>query len=66
VLTALSLLPDLIVAAGPATRVLLMATHLVAAAIVNPATARRLPRLQHPPRAPPADPTDRLTEETQS
>jgi hypothetical protein len=44
VLTALSLVPDLIVSAGPATRALLMVTHLVAAAIVIPAIARRLPR----------------------
>ncbi|MFI5889197.1 DUF6069 family protein [Actinoplanes sp. NPDC051513] len=43
VLTALSLVPDLLVAAGPATRALLMLTHLVAAAIVIPAVARRLP-----------------------
>jgi len=43
VLTALSLVPDLLVAASPATRALLMLTHLVAAAIVIPAVARRLP-----------------------
>jgi peptidoglycan/LPS O-acetylase OafA/YrhL len=43
VLTALSLVPDVIVPTSPATRVLLMATHLVAAAIVIPAIARRLP-----------------------
>ena len=43
VLTALSLVPDLLVAgAAPATRALLMLTHLVAAAIVIPAVARRL------------------------
>jgi hypothetical protein len=41
-LTALSLVPDLIVAAAPATKALLMLTHLVAAAIVIPAVARRL------------------------
>lgn len=41
-LTALSLVPDLIVAADPATKALLMLTHLVAAAIVVPAIARRL------------------------
>ena len=41
-LTALSLVPDLIVAAAPATKALLMLTHLVAAAIVVPAVARRL------------------------
>lgn len=42
VLTALSLVPDLVVDAAPATKVLLMATHLVAAVIVVPALARRL------------------------
>jgi hypothetical protein len=42
VLTALSLVPDAIAAAGPATKALLMLTHLVAAAIVIPAIARRL------------------------
>lgn len=42
VLTVLSLVPDVIVAAGPATKALLMLTHLVAAAIVIPAVARRL------------------------
>ena len=42
VLTALSLVPDLLVAAAPATRALLMLTHLVAATIVIPAVARRL------------------------
>jgi hypothetical protein len=41
-LTALSLVPDMIVAAAPATKALLMLTHLVAAAIVIPAVARRL------------------------
>ncbi|WP_262283966.1 DUF6069 family protein [Micromonospora sp. MA102] len=41
-LTVLSLVPDVIVDAGAATRVLLMLTHLVAAAIVIPAVARRL------------------------
>jgi len=43
VLTALSLVPDLVADATTDTRVLLMATHLVAAAIVVPAVARRLP-----------------------
>jgi Family of unknown function (DUF6069) len=43
VLTALSLVPDLVADAATDTRVLLMATHLVAAAIVVPALARRLP-----------------------
>jgi hypothetical protein len=42
VLTALSLVPDVIADAGPATKALLMLTHLVAAAIVIPAVARRL------------------------
>jgi hypothetical protein len=42
VLTVLSLVPDVIADAGPATKALLMLTHLVAAAIVIPAVARRL------------------------
>jgi amino acid transporter len=42
VLTVLSLVPDAIADAGPATKALLMLTHLVAAAIVIPAVARRL------------------------
>ncbi|WP_246835289.1 DUF6069 family protein [Micromonospora sp. MH33] len=42
VLTVLSLVPDVIADAGAATKVLLMLTHLVAAAIVIPAVARRL------------------------
>lgn len=42
VLTVLSLVPDVIVDATPATKALLMLTHLVAAAIVIPAVARRL------------------------
>lgn len=42
VLTALSLVPDVIADAGPATKALLMLTHLVAAVIVVPAVARRL------------------------
>ena len=42
VLTALSLVPDVIVDAAPATKALLMLTHLVAAAIVIPMVARRL------------------------
>ena len=41
-LTALSLVPDIIVDAAPATKALLMLTHLVAAAIVIPMVARRL------------------------
>ena len=42
VLTALSLVPDAIADAATATKALLMLTHLVAAAIVIPAVARRL------------------------
>jgi hypothetical protein len=42
VLTVLSLVPDAIADAEPATKALLMLTHLVAAAIVIPAVARRL------------------------
>lgn len=41
-LTVLSLVPDVIADAGAATKALLMLTHLVAAAIVIPAVARRL------------------------
>lgn len=40
--TALSLVPDVIVDAAVPTKALLMLTHLVAAAIVVPAVARRL------------------------
>jgi hypothetical protein len=43
VLTGLSFLPDLTVAASSASKVVLMATHVVAAAIVIPALAGRLP-----------------------
>jgi uncharacterized protein DUF6069 len=42
VLTVLSFVPDVIADATPATKALLMLTHLVAAAIVIPAVARRL------------------------
>ncbi|MGW5366437.1 DUF6069 family protein [Actinopolymorpha pittospori] len=42
VLTALSLIPDAIADASSPTKALLMLTHLVAAAIVIPAIARRL------------------------
>lgn len=42
VLTVLSLVPDAIADAGVATKALLMLTHLIAAAIVIPAIARRL------------------------
>jgi Family of unknown function (DUF6069) len=41
-LTALSLVPDVLADAAVATKILLMVTHLVAAAIVIPAVARRL------------------------
>ncbi|MEV4132161.1 DUF6069 family protein [Dactylosporangium sp. NPDC049742] len=41
-LTVLSLVPDLTADAATATKALLMLTHLVAAAIVVPAIARRL------------------------
>ncbi|MEV4894564.1 DUF6069 family protein, partial [Nonomuraea sp. NPDC055795] len=41
-LTVLSLVPDVLVDATAATRVLLMLTHVIAAAIVVPAIARRL------------------------
>jgi hypothetical protein len=46
-LTALSIVPDLTVAATPATRLVLITTHLVAAAIVIPAIAHRLPHRTH-------------------
>jgi peptidoglycan/LPS O-acetylase OafA/YrhL len=42
-LTVLSLVPDLTLDAGTATKVTLILTHLVAAAIVIPALAGRLP-----------------------
>jgi hypothetical protein len=42
-LTVLSIVPDLAVTATAATRLVLIATHLVAAAIVIPAVAGRLP-----------------------
>ncbi|MFG1653308.1 DUF6069 family protein [Micromonospora sp. NPDC049275] len=42
VLTVLSLVPDVLADAGTPTKALLMLTHLVAAAIVIPAVARRL------------------------
>ncbi|OLT05562.1 hypothetical protein BJF90_00325 [Pseudonocardia sp. CNS-004] len=41
-LTVLSLVPDVLIDAAIATKLLLMVTHLVAAAIVIPAVARRL------------------------
>ncbi|HJP77707.1 MAG TPA: DUF6069 family protein [Pseudonocardiaceae bacterium] len=42
VLTALSLVPDVLADAAGATKILLMLAHLVAATIVIPAIARRL------------------------
>lgn len=42
-LTVLSLVPDVLIDAAAITQVLLMVTHLVAAAIVIPVVARRLP-----------------------
>jgi hypothetical protein len=42
VLTVLSFVPDLIAPAAPATKALLMLTHVVAAAIVIPVVARKL------------------------
>ena len=43
VLTALSVVPDALADVSASTRALLITTHLVAAAIVVPAVARRLP-----------------------
>jgi hypothetical protein len=43
-LTALSIVPDVIVDADVATRLVLGLTHLIAAAVVVPMIARRLPR----------------------
>jgi hypothetical protein len=43
VLTALSLVPDLLVNVTPGSRVVMMLTHLAAAAIIIPALSRRLP-----------------------
>ena len=43
VLTALSLVPDVLADVSGPTRALLMATHLVAVGIVVPTIARRLP-----------------------
>jgi hypothetical protein len=59
VLTALSLVPDVIADAGLATKALLAATHLVAAAIVIPLVARRLavpPAPTSPPTTTPSSP----------
>jgi peptidoglycan/LPS O-acetylase OafA/YrhL len=42
-LTALSLVPDLMISAGATTKITFILTHLVAAAIVVPALAARLP-----------------------
>jgi hypothetical protein len=46
-LTALSFVPDLTLDAGTATKITLMITHVVAAAIVIPTLARRLPAERH-------------------
>src|SRR5687768_7674494 len=43
VLTVLSIVPDVTIDATTASKLVLIATHLVAAAIVVPAVARRLP-----------------------
>lgn len=43
-LTALSLVPDAVLAADAGLKLLLVTTHLVAAAIAIPTIARRLPR----------------------
>lgn len=48
VLTALSIVPDLAITATTATRVVLIATHVVAAAIVIPAVAARLAETRTP------------------
>jgi hypothetical protein len=42
-LTAMSIVPDLTAPASAATKAVLIATHVVAAAIVIPAVAKRLP-----------------------
>jgi hypothetical protein len=42
-LTVLSIVPDLSISASPASKAVLLATHLVAAAIVIPTVAGRLP-----------------------
>jgi hypothetical protein len=47
-LTAASIVPDLTVDASTASRLVLIATHVVAAAIVIPALARRLPANSSP------------------
>lgn len=44
VLTGLSLIPDALADVAGSTRALLMTTHLVAASIIVPVLARRLPR----------------------
>jgi hypothetical protein len=49
VLTALSLVPDALADSAPSTKALLMFAHLIAAAIVIPAVARRLSRLNPSP-----------------
>lgn len=44
-LTLLSVVPDVMISAGTATKVTLVLTHLVAAAIVIPALSSRMPEL---------------------
>ena len=44
VLTVLSFVPDMVISAGVATKLTLMLTHVVAAAIVIPALSSRLPQ----------------------
>lgn len=43
-LTALSVVPDMVISAGVSTKMTFVVTHLVAAAIVIPALSSRLPR----------------------
>jgi hypothetical protein len=46
-LTALSFVPDVVADATTASKSVLIATHVIAAAIVIPALARRLPECSH-------------------
>ena len=70
VLTGLSMVPDALIDAGAASRLLLAATHVIAAAIIVPVLARRLDALSAAPRrrtrarsqrAGPADPDHHTT-----
>ena len=54
VLSALSMVPPAIVDADVATKLVLWLTHVVAAAVIIPAIAARLDRLNAPPRRHPA------------